>query len=999
MTFCVTMIPSKTPPGKERCLSENNMAACEWVARTRKYEREKNVLPSETAIDHPLKLGSVINVDNSRKKSSTPSDSLSKGTPAADPSSLIQAKPDAFDGLDPLSMFAAQEASTKKTSSVSAPASKKEQSSSVSNKEKSQSDFKPWLKKRAGILAKYTTSQKLSISTSFLSSSEKSEKMVIKQQTTVADKVKHRLEQLDDFEEGSVKEMLNLSQQDYVKRIEELNQALITAWESDQRVKALKIAIQCAKLLADVSVIQFYPSKFVLVTDILDTFGKLVYERIFRKSSTFTPGSNIPTMLPENFTPDQVPDSAKETCRNWFYKIASVRELIPRFYVETAILKCYNFFTTGEFSQALVRLTKMIRGIGDPLVAVYARTYICRVGILVAPDVCDHLIENLFSFIVSYKQLQGDTVQNILAEQRLEMHQYLQLYPPALDWILQCIAEKSPESTLTDILNRCQKECNSALLLNSIITEFKPEYIAERALQFTELIRNCEEAGFPKHHLYKSLGMNLSQCDPPEAQRLQILSEVWKVVMKMKHPPDYIGCAEAWIEYVCKNFTKREVNTLIGDVIKHMTPERAFEQHYPQLQSIISKVLDHMHDFSVLVSMDKFLPFLDMFQKESIRVDVCKLIVEAFVKYQEEPTNDPVVVNSLLYVCKTMHDSVNALTLIDERRVIGHLITGFLRKIDFGRDFERQLDSFVDARSSFSSLEAVLVMLVQSVNLLAMKTREVVKGNHTRKTASFIRACVAYCFITIPSIDDVFSRLKLYLLSGQVAMANQALSQADAFFRAAISLVAEVPRTIEIDHKVKSSEPYLLAYMNSFFSTLLVVPDSPDQGALHLVRGLLNVVQEYTWEINSGAKMSIYLNAVCLLSAMSQEYFIYHVDKVDSNDRLYGCDKKFLAEINRLVFTLMEAVFEHLKSLTSEEELKKQAAIAIGFFNRLLCHADLSQPQLATLALNLWNLAQKHGYGNTKYTMRTLEYVKQKGSSGHKEYAAIAQKMNLQTKI
>ena len=40
---------------------------------------------------------------------------------------------------------------------------------------------------------------------------------------------------------------------------------------------------------------------------------------------------------------------------------------------------------------------------------------------------------------------------------------------------------------------------------------------------------------------------------------------------------------------------------------------------------------------------------------------------------------------------------------------------------------------------------------------------------------------------------------------------------------------------------------------------------------------------------------------------------------VDSNDRLYGCDKKFLAEINRLVFTLMEAVFEHLKSLTSEE--------------------------------------------------------------------------------
>lgn len=40
-----------------------------------------------------------------------------------------------------------------------------------------------------------------------------------------------------------------------------------------------------------------------------------------------------------------------------------------------------------------------------------------------------------------------------------------------------------------------------------------------------------------------------------------------------------------------------------------------------------------------------------------------------------------------------------------------------------------------------------------------------------------LQACAAYSFITIPSLTNVFQRLHLYLVSGQVALVNQCHSQ------------------------------------------------------------------------------------------------------------------------------------------------------------------------------------------------------------------------------
>lgn len=164
------------------------------------------------------------------------------------------------------------------------------------------------------------------------------------------------------------------------------------------------------------------------------------------------------------------------------------------------------------------------------------------------------------------------------------------------------------------------------------------------------------------------------------------------------------------------------------------------------------------------------------------------------------------------------------MTSEDEVRQATQLISHFVRTMCFGRDFEVQLSFYAEARAAFPNLDGVYVTLVQCVNLLAIKTRRIVNGKHTRKTSAFVKSCAAYCFITIPSISSVRARMDLYLMSGQVALLNLCFGQADSFFETAISLIRELPKTCEIDGKPKSTENYVISFISNMLSTLLVTP-------------------------------------------------------------------------------------------------------------------------------------------------------------------------------
>lgn len=70
----------------------------------------------------------------------------------------------------------------------------------------------------------------------------------------------------------------------------------------------------------------------------------------------------------------------------------------------------------------------------------------------VAPQLKDNLNRNFFDLLGTFQQISGESVQNQLVVQRVELPEYLTLYSPAINWILQCIAYRAPEANVSSIL-------------------------------------------------------------------------------------------------------------------------------------------------------------------------------------------------------------------------------------------------------------------------------------------------------------------------------------------------------------------------------------------------------------------------------------------------------------------------------------------------------------------------------------------------------------------
>ncbi|XP_037069642.1 VPS35 endosomal protein sorting factor-like [Pollicipes pollicipes] len=177
-------------------------------------------------------------------------------------------------------------------------------------------------------------------------------------------------------------------------------------------------------------------------------------------------------------------------------------------------------------------------------------------------------------------------------------------------------------------------------------------------------------------------------------------------------------CLPEWCGFVAKYFGPRQLKVLLQDVLDHIGPDRQFEQHYPQLEALLTKAIGDGSQLHHLVHMTSFSTLLELLQQDEVRQRVSRRLLQLLTSCQQELTTEPALVELGMACCQTLHDSVTMLSLDDERRETSALICQFLqRAVDLTpSQLESSLDLLVQARGGFCNLESVTTHLVVAVH-------------------------------------------------------------------------------------------------------------------------------------------------------------------------------------------------------------------------------------------------------------------------------------------
>ncbi|KAB5521161.1 hypothetical protein DKX38_025480 [Salix brachista] len=869
-----------------------------------------------------------------------------------------------------------------------------EEKDNNNNNNNSQVSSKEWTSFKRFLMQKFPVSKMISIasmsdviiksSTSFRKSSESS-----------------HLEEVDDPQRISQEDVKVITGHEYVSRLHELKDEINRAWHAEDRVTALKLTIQVAKLLMDTSVLQFYPTLFVLATDVLDMLGDMVWKRIQQKAE-FSEDGTFLCSLPEDFKTSDICSDAKETCNNWFCKVGSIRELLPRIYLELAIFPCWRFLLDKP-QDSLQRLVMMARGVVDPLASTYCRLYMAHCARKLPLSDIGHLVTCVNDTkILLMRHLSAREDGHFSDMKRV----LVSLMEPSIEYIMKCIFENTSQSqrqvdsVLLELgLGRNQEDLYGSspcvsLVLHHLLKELPTEVIRSNFVGILHLIECSQDHYFDQCLNYRLLGFRLSE----SRSKLDIVySVVDKVIQDMRNRScgvslehwgkpqavaqydrldQYLRVVDAYMDIVLQNQMDNHLKTILEGISKRACHKEIHEDELESLESILMKLLSHFTDLNNVLALDHFLEILDvMYGNPRSNINMHILSMATRTGY----LHDLSTIQLLFEISQSLHDVIDFGSMKDdEYQQPLRLISRFVEMVDYGTEMEQHLMFLVECRGAFGSINELKETLVHSSNCLAIKALK-----DGRKHLTFVKSCIAFSEVTIPSVLEHVVQFNLYIETAEVALLGGLVSHSDGLVVSAISCLECFDLTDGSRTSIDAGG--MLSSIQKLCSLLVMFPGNPDEGITRFPNSILSLINSKSW-MTPRMKIRLFCGIILLLATLSQNklpYYPYRAE-ITGNDLLFFGDPSYMHEIA----ALSECVLQNLISFIEQEPPKAaHGTMALEACNCIVSAFVVCQDTLE-VCWKLIEIGRLCLGADDRYLQSTIKYLNEQLPTSEKAFLA-----------
>ncbi|KAF8301559.1 hypothetical protein TcYC6_0052140 [Trypanosoma cruzi] len=700
--------------------------------------------------------------------------------------------------------------------------------------------------------------------------------------------------------------------------VEKFHQKLKSAWSSGEKVESLRIAIRVAKLLSKVAMPSCYPSVYVLVAQVLDTFGNLVTQRI---QGTAAEKSYLVSVLLQkgiDAADDLIPSESVEACYNWFLKISSICELIPRVCIELSLLNCFRFMAKKArvvSEEVIRRLAMQIRGIADPLVAAHLRWYLCTRAMvaLVRPGWATKsgLDQAVIDTLEALEHLDPALLEKLQNKHNMERMDYLDLFIPALQWQMDTILLYGDanwpnyQPLLRNVVSIIVENLNSPACLLLCVWRAFPAAVLLSCYSVEELL-SITFRSFPSRlvsrlKLMEALCLSLadlSEVPLARAQRLAFLKAAWDYVEEERcrrssvdtegvAPPapkqglvgELIGVCGAMMQFCANHVGFKQVNVFLGLVrdiigdVKMLENEKSLEAIKASLFGMLSALFSVVNPLLLLES-EHVVTLLQQLASGDRR-RLMFVFLRQFVSgaLGAGSSFSPFAMKTVFCLCKIFHDDLINVVSFDElqegTKVVEKVFLLLLKRVG---SLEDALQLMCDARHHLSRFDSIKII---SVNRALGLAGRFAAGCAEGKNHDETRALFMFSIVTIPAVTDLIQRFHLLALSSGMALRSGMIVIGEAALEFALEGLETYRSSCsgKDEARKRSQEESDIAGVAVHLLELGVA--APAKGEhLYAVRRLLNWSAGFDWMPCSIPCVHISLSALRLMTRALQGRFL-----------------------------------------------------------------------------------------------------------------------------